>query len=31
MLTNEIMTLLGDGTIVDTNKNAKNIPELYCS
>ena len=28
MLTNETMTLLGDGSIVDINKNGKNVPEL---
>ena len=28
MLTNETMALLGDGPIVDTNKNGKNVPEL---
>ena len=28
MLTSETMALLGDGPIVDTNKNGKNVPEL---
>ena len=28
MLTNETIRLLGDGPIVDTNKNSENIPKL---
>ena len=28
MLTNETMALLGDGPIVDQNKNCKNVPKL---
>ena len=28
MLKNETMALLGDGPIIDANKNGKNVPEL---
>ena len=28
MLTNETIRLLGDGPIVDTNKNSENVPKL---
>ena len=28
MLTNETIALLGDGPIVDQNKNVQNVPEL---
>ena len=28
LLTNETMTLLGDGPIIDTTKNGENVPKL---